>query len=115
MCGIVEDLSDEDLEAVAAWYSGKTFVPAAQEFDAALAEAGSALHADNCENCHGEGGSLAGVGPRLAGQWIPYLKSTLKYVPTGEHQVPSMMERKLNEFSPDEMQALLNYYAGQQD
>jgi len=61
------------------------------------------------------GGKTAGRAPRLAGQWVPYLKSTLKYIPTGEHLVPPMMERKITDFSAEEINALMNYYASQQD
>jgi cytochrome c553 len=57
----------------------------------------------------------AGRGPRLAGQWKPYLKSTLKFVPTGEHLVPPMMERKLSEFTQEEINQLLDFYASQQN
>jgi len=54
-------------------------------------------------------------GPRTAGQWVVYMRSTLKYVPTGEHQVPPMMERGLGKFSTEEIDALMNFYASQQD
>jgi sulfide dehydrogenase cytochrome subunit len=115
MCKIANGLSEEDIAAVAAHYSELPFVAARQPFDAAQAEAGAALHQDHCETCHTGGGREAGRGPILAGQWVPYLKATLRYVPTGEHAVPRMMERELESFSDEELAALLNYYAAQQD
>jgi len=115
MCQIAEGLSDEDIDAISGYYGSKPFVSAGQEFDAGLAAAGAGLHAEHCENCHAGGGSVAGVGPRIAGQWIPYLKSSLKFVPTGEHQVPSMMERHLGKISEEELDALMNFYASQQE
>lgn len=115
MCKIAGGLSAEDIDALAGHYSALPFRTAAQEFDAGQVEAGAALHAKSCETCHQEGGSKASRGPILAGQWTPYLKSTLKYVPTGEHMVPPMMERGLEKFSPEEISALLNFYASQQD
>ncbi len=115
MCQIAESLSDDEMRTLAAHYSALEFVPAKQEFDAGLAEAGAALHAEHCEKCHAEGGRAADREPRLAGQWIPYLKTSLKYVPTGEHLVPSVMERRVVDFSAEQIDALMNYYASQQD
>jgi sulfide dehydrogenase cytochrome subunit len=115
MCKVSNQLSDEDITAIAAWYGEQVFVPAKQEFDAGLATAGEALHAAGCETCHEQGGKLAGRGPRLAGQWTPYLAATIKYVPTGEHLCPPMMERKVAGFSKEQIAQLLNYYASQQD
>lgn len=115
MCEIASGLSAEDAKAISAWYAEQTFVPVKQEFDPALAEAGQAIHADDCEKCHAEGGSLAGKGPRLAGQWTEYLRTAMNYVPTGERLCPSLMERTVAELSREDMDRLLNFYASQQD
>ena len=115
MCKVAAGLSDEDITALSSYYGELPFVPARQEFDASRAAAGSALHEENCVSCHNQDGNSAGRGPRLAGQWLPYLKATLKYVPTGEHMVPPMMERGLGKFSAEEIDSLLNYYASQQN
>lgn len=114
MCQIAAGLDNEDINALAAWYGKQTFVPADQPFDPALAAAGEALHAEHCETCHEQGGRAADRGPRLAGQWTEYLASTIKFVPTGEHLVPPMMERRVADFSKQEIEQLLNYYASQQ-
>jgi sulfide dehydrogenase cytochrome subunit len=115
MCKIAGVLSEEDITALSKHYSELPFVPAKQEFDASQVAAGAALHEKSCESCHEQGGGTAGRGPRLAGQWTPYLRSTLKYVPTGEHLVPPMMERGLGKFSTEEVDTLMNYYASQQN
>lgn len=115
MCKIAEGLSDEDIQALAAHYAQQPFKPAQQAFDPALAEAGAALFAENCAKCHPQGGRAAGRGPRLAGQWMPYLRKTLGYVPTGEHMVPAAMERKITDFSSNEIDAILNFLASEQD
>ena len=115
MCRIAGGLSNEDITALAQYYGKQPFVAAKQPFDAALAETGAALHQQHCESCHVGGGSEPGPGPILAGQWTPYLRATLKYVPTGEHLVPPMMERAIGDFSKEELDALMNYYASQQD
>jgi cytochrome c553 len=43
------------------------------------------------------------------------MKATLKFVPTGEHMVPPMMERGIGKFSDQEIDQLMNFYASQQD
>lgn len=115
MCKVAAGLSDDDITALSSHYAEQPFVPANQEFDASQVAAGAALHEKTCEYCHEQGGAVAGRGPRLAGQWVVYMKSTLKYVPTGEHQVPPMMERGLGKFSAEEIEALMSFYASQQN
>jgi sulfide dehydrogenase cytochrome subunit len=115
MCKIAGKMSDDDITAVAAWYGEQTFVPAKQEFDASIAAAGQALHDEDCETCHAQGGTVAGRGPRLAGQWMGYLRSTVKFFPTGEHMCPPMMEKKITGFNGEQIDQLLNYYASQQE
>ena len=115
MCKVASALDYEDIPVLAAWYSEQAWVSATQEFDAAQAEAGKALHEENCERCHAQGGSLGGKGPRLAGQWKQYLISTVKYFPTGERLCPPMMERKVFDLGEEQMTQLLNYYASQQE
>jgi len=115
MCKVVEGLAYEDIDAISEHYSQQSFVAAKQPFDEAKAVAGAAVHEQYCENCHAEGGTATGRAPRLAGQWVPYLKSALNFVPTGEHLVPPMMERAISNFSSEEIDALMNFYASKQD
>jgi sulfide dehydrogenase cytochrome subunit len=115
MCKITNGLTEEDIRKLAEHYSSLPWVPAPQPFDAGQVDKGAELHQQNCETCHEQGGTGDGIGPRLAGQWAPYLKHALKFVPTGEHMVPPAMERKLGGFSEEDIAALLNYYASQQN
>ena len=115
MCAVVADMSDDMIDEVAAYYAEKTFVPAKQDFDAALAEAGKAVHEAECDRCHSEGGSNpedeAGI---LAGQQMGYLKDTFAEYMAGEREQPKKMEEKLSALSDDDIKALVNYYASQQ-
>ncbi len=116
MCKIAGGLSREDISALSAHYSSLPWLPAIQDFDAVAAEAGNLIQQESCESCHHEGGkALGGLGPRLAGQWKPYMKATLKFVPTGEHLVPPTMERSVTDFSDADINAVLDFYASQQD
>lgn len=115
MCKIAGGLSDEDISALADHYSNLPFVAANQEFDSAKAAAGALLHEKHCESCHEQGGKTAGRGPVIAGQWVEYMKSALKFVPTGEHLVPPMMEKTVASFSAEDIEALMSFYASQQN
>ncbi|KPK62278.1 MAG: hypothetical protein AMS21_07860 [Gemmatimonas sp. SG8_38_2] len=115
MCAVVADLSDDQIDEIAAYYAGLPFVAAKQDFDAALAEAGKAVHEAQCDRCHSEGGSNpedeAGI---LAGNLMGYLEAQLADYRSGEREQPKKMEEKLNALSDDDVKALVHYYASQQ-
>ena len=115
MCKIVDELSEGDIEALAKFYAGKTFVRAKQEFDPAKAAAGQKLHDTNCEKCHADGGSSpeddAGV---LAGQWMPYLEQTFESYASGERIMPKKMKPKMEKLSDEDKENLIHYYGSLQ-
>ena len=115
MCAVTADLSDDQIDEIAAYYAGLPFVAAKQDFDAALAEAGKAVHEAQCDRCHSEGGSNpedeAGI---LAGNLMGYLEAQLAAYRAGEREQPAKMEEKVNALSDDDVKALVNYYASQQ-
>lgn len=115
MCDVAADLSEDDMEALAAHYAALPFVAAEQEYDAELAAAGRAIHEDACEKCHADGGSSvdddAGI---LAGQWTGYLESAMARFRSGERYQLDTMQEKMDALSDDDVRALLHYYASQQ-
>jgi sulfide dehydrogenase cytochrome subunit len=115
MCAVVADLDDDTIDEVAAYYFGLPYVPATQDFDAALAEAGKAVHEAQCGRCHSEGGSNpddeAGI---LAGMWMGYLKAQLADYRAGNREQPKKMEEAVNALSDDDVKALVHFYASQQ-
>ena len=115
MCAVAADMSDDDIEAVAEHYAGLTFVPAKQDFDAALAEQGAAIHKAECDRCHSDGGSNvedeAGI---LAGQWMGYLRTSFEQYASGDRPQDKKMKEKMDPLSADNIEALLHYYASQQ-
>ncbi len=115
MCEVVAELDEGTLEDLAAYYFELPFVPAKQDFDPALAEAGKAVHDNLCEKCHSDAGTNpddeAGI---LGGQWMGYMERTMAEYLAGEREQPKQMEEKMNELSDDDVKALLHFYAAQQ-
>ncbi len=116
---IAKGYSDEDIAAMAGFFSKQKFVAAKQEADATKAAAGKKIHEKSCEKCHEEGGSqdVDGSGI-LAGQWKPYLQYSLKDALSGDRTVPKKMAKKLKSVheskGDDAIAELLEYYASQQ-
>lgn len=115
MCDIAAELSDEQIEALAEHYAALPFVPAKQEFDAALAEQGKAIHDRDCRRCHSDGGSNPeDEASILAGQWMGYLESTFAEYAAGDREQPGKMKDKMDALSAEDTKALIHYYASQQ-
>jgi len=115
MCAITADLSDEDIEALGDSYAALPFVAAVQEFDAALAANGAAIHAAQCDRCHSEGGSNAeDEASILAGQWMGYMENTFAEYASGDRPQDKTMKAKMDALSTDDVKALVHYYASQQ-
>jgi sulfide dehydrogenase cytochrome subunit len=115
MCEVAGKLDAAGIEKVASHFAALEFIPARQPFDENLAVAGAALHQLYCDSCHPKGGSEPGFAGRLAGQWTPYLARTIEQIKRAEVLVPHIMERKVNEFSDGDIEALLNFWASQQE
>lgn len=115
MSAVVADMSEEQVEELAAHYSAFAFVPAKQPFDANQATLGEKLHLKSCEKCHSEGGSLLDDDASiLAGQWRPYLRVAMDEYIDGKREGESGMVKVLKVLKPEQLDALSHYYASQQ-
>ena len=115
MCALSADLSDDDIELLGDAYAELEFVPAAQDFDAALAATGAAIHEQNCDKCHSDGGSnVEDEASILAGQWMGYLEASFTDYLSGDRDTDKKMKEKLTALSADDINALLHFYASQQ-
>jgi sulfide dehydrogenase cytochrome subunit len=112
MNDIAKDLSDEEAESLADYFSKRSFKPAEQSVDAELAERGEVIHKKSCERCHTDNGAHpvedAAI---LAGQWTPYLRRQFRNFLSGKRLAPRSMLRRLKKLSPDDIEALLHFYA----
>lgn len=115
---IAKGYSDEDIAAMAGFFSKQAFSAAAQDSDAAKVAEGKKIHEKNCEKCHEEGGTkdVDGSGI-LAGQWMPYLHYSMNDAVSGARTFPKKMTKKLQGVHKDggdeALAALLAYYASQ--
>jgi sulfide dehydrogenase cytochrome subunit len=115
MCAVVADLSDDQIDALAAHYAALKFVPAKQSFDADLAAKGKALHESECARCHTDGGANPDdEASILAGQQMGYLEETFAQYRSGKREQPKKMQEKIDALSDDDVKALVNYYASEQ-
>jgi sulfide dehydrogenase cytochrome subunit len=111
MCNVAGALSEDEIEQVAKYFSGKKFVRAKQNADPVLATKGEVIHTRNCEKCHSENGSSADDDSgMLAGQWMPYLKQTLADFKAGKRPIGKKMKPKIDALKPEDFDALVNYY-----
>jgi sulfide dehydrogenase cytochrome subunit len=111
MCAAVADLSEDDIDALAAAYGNMDWVKAKQEFDPALAATGEAVHSASCDRCHSE----AGTNPddeasMLGGQQMGYMRTTFAEYAAGTREQPKKMKEALDALSADEIEGLVHYY-----
>jgi len=116
---VANELSDEDINALADYFAGQEYKPQKQKFDPDLAKAGKKLHRRFCDRCHSEGGSSAeddtGI---LAGQPIAYLQYSLDSYASGKREMGKKMAKKfkaMQKKAGDEgIKKLIHFYASQQ-
>ncbi|HEV2432009.1 MAG TPA: c-type cytochrome [Burkholderiales bacterium] len=122
MLGMVANLSDADMKALAAFYAGQKLKPAAAA-DKNLAALGQKIwrggNAANgvpaCAGCHGPAGAgMPSQYPRLAGQYAEYIAAQLKaFKEGGRANDPNGMMRGVAVRMTDrEIRAVAEYAAG---
>jgi sulfide dehydrogenase cytochrome subunit len=115
MCAVAADLSDDQIDALAAAYAELPYVSAKQDFNVAKAAAGKAVHDNSCDRCH----SKAGMDPEdeagmLGGQQMGYLRNAFKEYAAESRYQPEKMKEAVDSLSADDIEALLHFYASQQ-
>jgi sulfide dehydrogenase cytochrome subunit len=115
MCAIAADLSEDDIDEIAAAYAELPYVKAKQDFDADLAAAGKALHDEHCDKCHSdEGTNPEDEAGMLGGQLMGYLTQSFADYASGDREQPGKMKEKMDLLSEDDVKALVNYYGSVQ-
>ncbi len=103
--------SADEISRMAAYYNILSFKPAKQSVNLAKAGQGAKLHKDNCNSCHSNDGQAMNNGT-LAGQWKPYMLTTLNNFASGKSSdAPAFMINKIKGMSGAEREALAEFYA----
>lgn len=109
--------SDEDIAAMASFFSTQKYKMAAQPAaDAAKVARGKEIHKERCEKCHEEGGKVGVDEGILAGQWKEYLEITFKEFRAKNRPMPKKMAAKIEGDGPlsdADIDALVHFYTSQ--
>jgi sulfide dehydrogenase cytochrome subunit len=106
--------SDEDFQAMDAFFAQEKFVRTKQAADPAKVAKGKQLHEQNCKKCHLDGGRDSEDGGILAGQWKDYLQIAVEEFQGAKRHMPKKMADRFKELSKDDLDALVQYYASQE-
>lgn len=112
---IVKGFSDDEIDALAAYYARQPWVPAPQKASSELLARGKAAVEGKCEDCHGMNGDDPDVdAPRLNGQWSRYMELELEKYRSGEFKMPHRkMRRAVHETKPAESAAAAQWFGAQ--
>lgn len=109
--------SDDEIAAMASFFSTQKYKPAVQPTDAAKVAIGKKIHEERCGKCHEEGGKVStdseGI---LAGQYKEYLEIAFREFHAKSRPMPKKMEAKIageNPLSAADIDALVHFYASQ--
>lgn len=108
--------SDEEIAAIASFFSTQKYRGAAQPTDAAKVARGKEIHKDRCEKCHEDGGKVGADEGILAGQWKEYMEITFKEFRSKARPMPKKMAAKIEGEGPlneADIDALVHFYASQ--
>ncbi|MDR9498444.1 MAG: c-type cytochrome [Hydrogenovibrio sp.] len=113
---IAKGYTDEDIEAMAKYFSDLNYVQIEQKHNKKVANIGAKLHDRFCSKCHEDAGTLpdddAGF---LSGQMKPYLQYSMDDFTSGHRDMERKMKRALDKldkaYGDDGITALIEYYA----
>ena len=116
MSRIAKGYTEDQIKAMAVYFSEQEPVRPTQEFDADLAKAGKKLHDAHCDKCHeNEGRSAEDDTGVLAGQWQPFFIYTMNDFIDGHRGMPKKMKKELDEIAEsvgdEAIEQLAHYYA----
>lgn len=86
---IIKGFSDDDIDALAAYFARKPWVPVRQSAPASLLAHGRQVAEENCRDCHGLTGNDPDVdAPRINGQWADYMELELMKYRSRDYKMP---------------------------
>lgn len=113
---IAKGYNESQLAAMADYFSKQKWVPAPQKYDLAVLKQGERLHRKRCEVCHRDNGTNMALDMQpLAGQWTGYMQIYMETCRDAnwKNRHPDAMTTLCNEFSTEDVSALMQFYASQ--
>lgn len=111
---LIKGYTEEEISALAAYFSKKPWTPASQKIDAKLVKKGKAA-TERCESCHGEKGvSEDKETPNLNGQWAGYMELELmKYRDEAVAMPDKKMRNAAKKLDEADVKAAAAFFASQ--
>ncbi len=112
---LVKGLSDDEINALAAYYAKFPWVPVPQPAPAAKLAKGRAVVAADCADCHGPRGGDPDIdAPKINGQWAKYMELELEKYRDKDFTMPHRkMKKAVRARTPAEAAAAARYFAAQ--
>lgn len=108
MQGLIKVLKDEERVQIALFYGSQTVPPS--KADPALAARGKELFTKLCVRCHGDAARGDMTIPRLAGQQIPYIVSSVtRYRDNTGQRNNQLMSIATSSLKNEDIKAIANY------
>jgi sulfide dehydrogenase cytochrome subunit len=111
MCQVMASLTEDDIAELSTHFAEMPYKPAGEDFDAALAAVGKKVHEASCGMCHGMSEPGDPGSSIVHGQRMAYLRFVMQQYASGERQQPPPMEAMVNSLTPEQIEAIVNYYA----
>ena len=107
--------TDVEIAALAKYFAAKPFVRPDQKLDPKLVELGRTMYGKSCKRCHDDNGRQGAEPqyPVVAGQWLADMQIGIEEVMAGRRKVDEKFLAKLNERTPQEVEAVLHFFASQ--
>ena len=109
---IMKGYTEQEIWAIAGFYSVRPWTSADRQPKAKLVRAGKEIHDRLCETCHNDGGrEQDDESPRLAGQWAGYTRYTLAQCRSlGARCRPAKMGTRVMDLTDAQIEALASFY-----
>jgi cytochrome subunit of sulfide dehydrogenase len=109
---LAKGYTDEEIEAMADFFSNQEAHPYDQLVDTKKAEKGALLQEKHCARCHlDDGKDVKDDAPVMAGQWLQYLQIQMGEYLSGKRKMSEKMAEKVKPLSPEDMDAIAHFYA----
>ena len=110
---LLKNYTDEEIAALADYYSKQEWIAATQEKELRLVMRGKRVHNMVCKKCHGAKDNKAkDESLRLAGQWAGYIQIVLNRYADPKYKRPSdEMAEAVNSLTPEDIEAVAHFVA----